>query len=153
MCVTQPASAHHSLPPRTPCWDLLAAAPGVAHGYLRRQGGLDGEEQEGIYTLSFLLPALFFFFVILRCFLGAGKVERGGQEVRAGRPQQSFPGLRRTSGGGGCPCKGKTNRRTTISLGQRKRKQRHKGVGFLLPFFFSGGIQCDEFSARASATL
>jgi len=39
-------------------------------------------------------------------------------------------------------------------LGQRKRRHRHKGVGFLLPpFFFSGGIQCDEFSARASATL
>lgn len=34
-----------------------------------------------------------------------------------------------------------------------KAKAEHKGVGFLLFFFFPGGIQCDEFSARASATL
>lgn len=44
---------------------------------------------------------------------------------------------------GGCDGGYKTNRRTTISLGQRKRRQRHKGVGLL--FFSSGGIQCDEF--------
>lgn len=152
MCATKPAPAHRSLPPRTPRWD--AAAPGLARGCLRHRGGL-GEERDGGAgrDLHPQFSPTCLFFVILRCFLGAGEMERGGQKVRAGGPQRSFPGLGRAWGGGGCHCKCKTSRRTTVSLGQRKRRQRHKGVGFLLPFFFSGGIQCDEFSARASATL